>query len=107
LHLSSLNRDFLPTDDIEKLINTKPKELSVENPDSISRFLGVFKNDTRFLYCMLTRKKVNNTVDHATRHVDGWHYKRKMYEFWKTQMLKKKKVLEIGLQRVRRKIENE
>ena len=102
-----MNRDFLPTDDIEKLLNTKPKDLSVENPDTISRFLSVFRNDTRFLYCMLTRKKVKNTTEHATRHVDGWCYKRKQYEFWKTQMLKKKKVLEIGLRRVRREIENE
>ncbi len=104
---STLKRDFLPSDDIEKLLQTTPKDLAVENPDSISRFLSVFRNDTRFLYCMLTRKKVNNTLENASRHVDGWCYKRKQYEFWKTQMIKKKKVLEIGLRRVRRELEND
>ena len=83
LHHTEINRDFLPTDDLTQLLPAKEKERALGNPSQISRFLSVHYTNPFYLFCSLTHKKVNNQLSAALNHVDGWCYKRKMYEFWR------------------------
>jgi hypothetical protein len=68
----------------------------------ISRFLEVRFYDKNAIFCTLTKKALPNSEMHARRHVDGWTYKRKMYEYWKRTMLKRKRKFEEKLSQVRR-----
>ena len=97
LHHTELDRDFLHTDDHTTLLEQalKPREEKspmLERPEEVSRFLELRKHQPTFLFCSLTRKMIPNSLFYAEKHTGGWLYKRKMYEFWKNKMLKKRRI---------------
>ena len=76
------------------------------DPKAISKFLDLDKRDNHYLFCHLTKRRIRNTETDAVQHVTGWLYKKKMYEHWKRQMIKRKNEYELSLKQTKRKIEN-
>ena len=63
----------------------------VKNPFAISGYLKEDKENTKFLYCTLTKKQIKNSHIDAHKHVDGAYFRHKFYEMFRQKCIKKKR----------------